>query len=90
MQMKGDRFQLWWQLKAIGIFMVATGIGGTLLVTFVLPSNAYLSGVLILMLAMEMLAGLAVLAIGFGIRYKGAIIKTAALPALILSRLLRG
>ncbi len=88
--MKGERSELWWQMRAIGIFMLATGILGTLLVTFVLPSNAYLSGVLILMLGMEVIAGLVVLAIGFTIRYKAAITRAAALPVVILSRILRG
>jgi hypothetical protein len=77
-----------WSLKIVGVFMVVCGVIGSILVTFVLPGNSYLSGVMLLMLGLLLVAGLMTLVVGFFVAYRHIIGRSIALPAVILSRLL--
>ncbi len=86
--MEKGKTSLSWSLKIVGVFMVVTSMVGGLLVTFVLPGNGYLSGVLLLMLGMLFMAGLMTLVVGFFFTYRTVIARSMALPAVILSRLL--
>jgi uncharacterized membrane protein len=86
--MKRDNRGMSWQLKVVGLFMVVASIVAGLLVTFVLPGNSYLSGVLLLMSALLLVCGIMTLVVGFFITYRSAIAHAVALPAILISRLL--
>ncbi len=86
--MKGTKPSMSWQLKVVGLFMVVTSILGGTLVTFVLPSNGYLSSVLLLMLGLLFVCGIMTLVVGFIVTYRALIARSVALPAIVISRLL--
>jgi hypothetical protein len=86
--MEKGKTSLSWSLKIVGVFMVVTSIIGGVLVTFVLPGNSYLSGVLLLMLGLLLVAGFMTLVVGFLVAYRTIIGRSVALPAVIISRLL--
>jgi uncharacterized membrane protein len=86
--MKRDRASVLWQLKVVGLFMIAVSIVAGLLTTFVLPGNDYLSSALLLLLGLLFVCGVLTLVAALLTTYRGAIARSMMLPVIIIGRLI--
>ena len=88
--MDGDKLSLGASLKAIGIFLTATGILGGALVTFVVPGNQYFTGAALLLLGMAFVCGVCALVLGLFLTWqrRGVFTRALAMPAALLARIL--
>lgn len=86
--MGADKMSLESSFRVAGAFMTLAGLVGGVLVLFVLPGNSYLTGVILLMLAILLISGLITLTLGLLLTYRRAIGRAMAMPAIIISRLI--